>query len=577
MAAVAKVVLLLSLVANYVSALPSTLLVDLTNSTLPPSTVLAVLTCSGLFSRSPTLAGLAYTLMRPEDFTWLPIVEPIPPSPISIADFMGKCLSTPGLVKGRIRYSFKQQQVVVPNLITLAGVLDAVPLEDDSPYLPPGFPVAFDSLELWSNFTSLQATQFMYTNHVNVTTTMSKMNPGLDVHGFPFNPPLTLLPDLSLTDYIVSARLFNFFLVDGCIPGTPEHALMEEMSQNNPWPRPIAVLGYDDTLPLFGGDTFEAETNCVKGHNMGQIASTGVNNLAYFSSHAPPITTPLLQPPPQPLQPFNASKSYVAFVVGDGDNLAMVKGTRFQWFSARRAACSGTTTTTTAAKCYPLLWTLSPALQRLAPDIAAWFFQGAAATGSDYFVLPPSGHLYSYPGSMEAVDAQAFVAATEEDAVLYNSSATVDWEWLGTWGATIANFTPRYAKRGVITAVVAVNVPYLVPILEFSAQEYFKVLGGATVLFRPNEWRGDSGADTPLLHPFLRNATEVAEDLLAAPRGTVTAIYLTSDGGGRVEMFDQLAALLQGTHVEVVDAGGVSRMAIESAAAAAAAAQHTSL
>jgi hypothetical protein len=469
-------------------------------------------------------------------------------------------------VTGRIRYSFKQEQIVVPNIITLAGVLDAVPLEDSSPFLPPNYPVAFDTLASWPNFTALEATQYMYTNHVNATSTMSKMNPGLDVHGFPFNPPLTLLPDLSLTDYIVSARLFNFFLVDGCIPGTPENSLMEEMSQHNPWPRPIAVMGYDDTLPLFGGDTFEAETNCVKGHNMGQIASTGVNNLAYFAAHAPPITTPLLQPPPQPYHPFNASKSYVAFVVGDGDNLAMVKGTRFQWFSARRAACASSSNRSTP--CYPLLWTLSPALQRVAPDIAAWFFQGAAATGSDYFVLPPSGHLYSYPGSMEPGDAKAFVAATEEDAVLYNSSATVDWEWLGTWGATIANFTPRYAERGVIKALFAVNVPYLVPILEFGAQEYFKVFGGATVLFKPNEWRGDSGAAEPLLHPFLRNASEMAADLMAAPKGTVTAIYLTSDGGGRVEMFDQLAALVQGTHVEVVDAGGVSRMAIESASVA---------
>jgi hypothetical protein len=83
---------------------------------------------------------------------------------------------------------------------------------------------------------------------------------------------------------------------------------------------------------------------------------------------------------------------------------------------------------------------------------------------------------------MEPGDAAAFVAATEEDAVLYNSSATVDWEWLGTWCATIANFTPRYAKRGVITAVFAVNVPYLVPILEFSAQEYFKGNSFPTVL-----------------------------------------------------------------------------------------------
>ena len=155
----AKLLAFLPLLVSCVTALPPTLLVDLQNSTLPPSTVLAVLTCSGLFSRSPNLAGLAYTLMRPEDTPWLEIVEqPTPPPVVSIETFLSKCLSTPGLVTGRIRFSFHQQQVVVPNIITLAGVLDAVPLEDGSPFLPPNYPVAFDTLASWPNFTALEAT-----------------------------------------------------------------------------------------------------------------------------------------------------------------------------------------------------------------------------------------------------------------------------------------------------------------------------------------------------------------------------------------------------------------------------------
>jgi hypothetical protein len=88
------------------------------------------------------------------------------------------------------------------------------------------------------------------------------------------------------------------------------------------------------------------------------------------------------------------------------------------------------------------------------------------------------------------------------------------------------------------------------------------------VLFAPNEWRGDSGSAQPLLHPYLRNASQVAAGLLSAPAGTVSAIYLTSDGGGRLSMLDELAALLQGTHVRVVDAVTLSRMAVEAARAA---------
>ena len=542
--------------------------IDLTGAPAP-ATVLAVQVCAGLMNRSPALSGFAYTLMHPEDSAWLAIVQPgAAPAPTPIAPFLARCLAIPGLVTGYIRYNFSAQQVTVPNLLTLAAVLDAVPLEPGSPHLPPALPLAYDALALWANWSALQATAYMFATHSNKTATLAKMNPGLDVHAHPLDPPLTLLPDLSLADFVVSQRLFNFFLAQGCIPGTAEHALMEDMAQSGPWPRPIAVYGYDDTLPLFGGDTFEAETNCVAEHSMGQIASTGVNNLAFFSSHAPPLTAPLLQPPPvlPPGAPFNASASYVTLVVGDGDNLAMVKSSRFAWFQARVAACGGGAAGAAgAAACYPLSWTLSPALQRDAPELAQWYFSGAARTQRDYFVLPPSGHLYAYPGSLQPQDAQAFVRATEGDAALYNASASVDWEWVGTWGRTIANFTPRYAERGVITALFAVNVPFLLPIAEFGAGEEFKVLGGGrVVLFQGNEWRGDSGAATPGLHPFLRNASEVAAGLLGAPRGTVSAIYLTSDGGGSVGMLDQLAQLLEGTHVQVVDAGTLSRMAIAS-------------
>jgi hypothetical protein len=57
---------------------------------------------------------------------------------------------------------------------------------------------------------------------------MSQMNPGLDVHGpNKTHPLLTKDLDPALIDYIVKERLFTFFMVDQCIPGTAEHRLME--------------------------------------------------------------------------------------------------------------------------------------------------------------------------------------------------------------------------------------------------------------------------------------------------------------------------------------------------------------
>jgi hypothetical protein len=112
-----------------------------------------------------------------------------------------------------------------------------------------------------------------------------------------------------------------------------------------------------------------------------------------------------------------------------------------------------------AAPCAPLLWTLSPHLARAAPDIMRWFFASAAATQRDYFVLPPSGHLYAYPGHMSPRAQAAFIAATEHDAHIMNSSSTCEWEFFNTWAAALDVYLPKYSDNGIIRAAFATNVP----------------------------------------------------------------------------------------------------------------------
>jgi hypothetical protein len=283
---------------------------------------------------------------------------------------------------------------------------------------------------------------------------------------------------------------------------------------------------------------------------MGQVATTGVSNLAWLSG-APPVTAPLVQNP-SPSTPFNASKTYIAFIVGDGDNISYLKSSRYDWFQQRAAACAA------PAGCgYPLAWSISPHLLQVAPDMLRWYHAAAAVTGHDYFVLPPSGHLYAYPSLMQPADQAAFVAATEADAVMLNASATVAWEFLGTWATAIADYVPRYAAAGQVRALVAVNVPYFVPVVEFGPDEFFKVLNGTVVLFKPNEWRGTTGGI------FLQNATTFAAEVNAYPPGTVTCVYLTSDGGAKLSDFSALAALLAG-HVQVVPPGAVADLAVAS-------------
>lgn len=58
---------------------------------------------------------------------------------------------------------------------------------------------------------------------------------------------------------------------------------------------------------------------------MGQIASNGCANLAYYSRR-PPVTEPLVQNAEPSAEPYNASKTYITFIIGDGDNVNFIKG-----------------------------------------------------------------------------------------------------------------------------------------------------------------------------------------------------------------------------------------------------------
>ena len=61
-----------------------------------------------------------------------------------------------------------------------------------------------------------------------------------------------------------------------------QHTLTETLAANNPWPKPVTVCGYDNTVS-FAGSIYEAETKCTSTHNWGQVASDTVGNMAFYS------------------------------------------------------------------------------------------------------------------------------------------------------------------------------------------------------------------------------------------------------------------------------------------------------
>lgn len=167
-----------------------------------------------------------------------------------------------------------------------------------------------------------------------------------------------------------------------------------------------------------------------------------------------------------------------------------------------------------------------------------------------------------YPSLFTPSDQVNFVANTERDCELLSTSATVAWEWFGTWAGAIKNYFPRYGVRGVVRSIFATNVPYPIPVLEFAPGEFYKTFNKSTVLFRPREWRGTANATIPFRNAVCSPAQLAHEISTTYPRGSVGHVYLTSDGGASLESLYEMVALLE-DHVSVVDHETLADMALE--------------
>jgi hypothetical protein len=287
---------------------------------------------------------------------------------------------------------------------------------------------------------------------------------------------------------------------------------------------------------------------------MGQIPTENVNNLSFFSRKGP-ITTPLVQNKPKDIS-YDPKKTYISFIIGDGDNINFVKSVRRSWMESRVSNCQRDNS---KRGCFPLIWSISPHLLYAAPKMIEWFYQQAAGTGNDYFTLPPSGDLYSYPTLMPP-DVQAkFVENTEKSARLLGANSMVGWEWTGSWGKAFRNYFPRYTANDVIQAVFTVNVPYLIPIFVFPLWDTYRIVDEKLVVFKPREWRG---TDERFPKRFYLSEQNMADEINGYKLGTVTHIYTTSDGGFD---YDTLFNMVQklGDHVEIVESKTLVKMALE--------------
>jgi hypothetical protein len=517
----------------------------------PAPVQMAVQACAGLKNRA--LGGSVYVKTEPNDDVWLKELALAPQATVSAAAFLASCEAE---FPACVRYDYARQQTLLPSILTVAAVHGALPL--DVSLAGACGAVAFDAVkEFAGKATPLLATRYVYEHYLDRTTGLAMLNPGYDHEAADLaHPPLIRDMPTTLVDYVFAERLFAVFLVNGCVKGDPERALFDAIVNESPWPKPLGVYGYNSSW-LIGGYLYEAQTRCLDSRNMGAIP-TETGNLSFFATRRPPVTRPdeLEHNAPETIT-YDPQMTYVAFVVGDGDNVRFVMTTRKDWLQERLAEC-------TNQWCPPLTWSLSPHLPRLAPDVLRWYYRMTRKTGADYFILPPSGHFYAYPSSLKPAEQERFAAATERDARIMGLHSTVHWDFFDTWHQAEDDFLPRYARPGgAIRGAFTVNVPYSFPQFNWwPAAQHVKVLtgadGGAVAVFRQHEWRGvDDRDDEYFLSP-----EKMADRLGSYPPGTVTWVYMTSDGGlSLANSFHRLVALLP-AHVRLVSADAAAELAL---------------
>lgn len=519
----------------------------------PAPLQLAVHACAGLRNRAT--GGSVYVHTDPHDAAWLTELNLTPTATVAAEEFLRSCVAA---FPACVRYDYASQRALLPNVLTVASALGALPV-DGSLNLTCGS-TAFDAVaELRDRDTPALATRYVFERYGAQTTGLAMLNPGYELMATdPAAAAITREMSPALVDFVFSQRLFVTFLVNGCVRGHPERELFGAIVNAGHWPTPLGVYGYNNSWNVGGGYLYEAQTLCLDSRNMGAIPSE-TSNLSFFSTRAPPITgSHVVAQNELEGVTYDRDRTYVAFVVGDGDNIAYIASTRREWFRQRLATCQS------GGQCPPLTWTISPHLTRVAPDLLRWYYDQSHRTGRDYFTMPPSGHLYAYPSSLTEAAQDRFVAATEEDACILGVAGAVHWDFAGTWRSAVDHFLPKYARGGgPIRGVFPMNVPYLLsPFPGWAPDKFFEIItgpgGGRLALFRPRQWRGvndDANA-------FFLGPRRMADEIAAYPRGTVTWVYLTSDGGLTLEnSFLALTRLLP-PHVQLVSADTAARLAL---------------
>ena len=142
---------------------------------------LAVLACQGLMNRvdegEESQEEIAiYTMKDNWDKLWLDTILDIEADwelvPFTVMEYLEQVCDKQGFQK--IIYSKEAHHELIPEIITVAGVLSAVPLDTDSGLDQMStwsdHEVVFDAFTEFSNFTELDATRYIFEHYSTMTT-----------------------------------------------------------------------------------------------------------------------------------------------------------------------------------------------------------------------------------------------------------------------------------------------------------------------------------------------------------------------------------------------------------------------
>jgi len=130
-------------------------------------------------------------------------------------------------------------------------------------------------------------------------------------------------------------------------------------------------------------------------------------------------------------------------------------------------------------------------------------------------------------------------------------------EWFYGWKEAIASYFSLFTQVEGGRGFFLTNVPFPIPMPFLFGREEYKVLGDNVVLFKPREWRGLDGSSLQAM-----SVENQAKSINSLEKGSVTHLYLTSDGDNSIDSFYQLAKQLD-NHVVIVNTDTLTDLALQ--------------